>query len=73
MIETTRTYRRDLSVGAYVRLEVTYDDTAGTPTYIGYRDADGGLTELNLNPLDLSALINMLSDATTSKEAHRAV
>ncbi|MFF4952873.1 hypothetical protein [Streptomyces chattanoogensis] len=63
MIETTKTYRRDLTAGSFVRLEVTYDDTASTPTYIGYRDADGALTELNIHPLDLAALLDMLSHA----------
>ncbi|MER7987008.1 hypothetical protein ABTY53_15655 [Streptomyces noursei] len=63
MIETTKTYRRDLAAGAFVRLEVVYDDASSTPTYIGYKDADGDLTELNLQPADLSALFDMLKDA----------
>ncbi|GHF61137.1 hypothetical protein GCM10010218_48340 [Streptomyces mashuensis] len=67
MIETTKTYRRDLAAGTFVRLEVTYDDTASTPTYIGYRDADGDLTELNLHPLDLTSLLDMLSHAPAAK------
>ncbi|GAA4071122.1 hypothetical protein [Streptomyces hundungensis] len=67
MIETTKTYRRDLTAEAFVRLEVIYDDTAGTPTYIGYRDADGDLTELNLHPLDLTGLLEMLAPALATK------
>ncbi|MEV6553932.1 hypothetical protein AB0M57_35345 [Streptomyces sp. NPDC051597] len=73
MIETTKTYRRDLTAGTFVRLDVTYDDIDGAPTYIGYRDPDGDLTELNLHPLDLANLLAMLTDAPAAKGAHRDV
>ncbi|MFG2228004.1 hypothetical protein [Streptomyces sp. NPDC048644] len=73
MIETTKTYRRDLAAGTFVRLEVTYDDAAGTPTYIGHRDADGDLTEFNLHPLDLAGLLDMLIHVPAAKGVSRDV
>ncbi|UFQ16389.1 MULTISPECIES: hypothetical protein [Streptomyces] len=68
MIETVKTYRRDVPGQSPIQIKVVYDHNPNSATYLGYWDADGDPREMNLTPHDLSALLSMLHAADFAKE-----
>ncbi|MES9589987.1 hypothetical protein ABWK57_14165 [Streptomyces sp. NPDC094045] len=67
MIETVKTYHREVDLRDPIQAKVVYDLIPNSLTYIGYWDENGDPHEMNLAPLDLVALVNMLTEARNAK------
>ncbi|MFI1796378.1 hypothetical protein ACH427_03315 [Streptomyces sp. NPDC020379] len=61
MIDTTKVYRPDDASSAQIK--VTYGTEPNSPIQLDFWNKYGDTSRVLLGPLELSALINMLTDA----------
>lgn len=66
MIETRKQYTREFGVDKEVSIDVVYDDSATSKTYVQYTD-DSGPREFLIAAPDLKPLVDFLHEALYSK------
>ncbi|RLV10209.1 hypothetical protein CTZ27_03005 [Streptomyces griseocarneus] len=63
MIDTTKIYRPDQASDGHKRIQVIYGTEPDSLTSVTFWDLHGDVAEVDLGPLELAALINMLISA----------
>ncbi|AJC53968.1 hypothetical protein [Streptomyces sp. 769] len=68
MVETTKTYKRETDHPNHfaTQIQVSFDSGESALTYVGHWDENGDISEFNLTPADLLALLDMLNEAARS-------